>query len=237
MSMPDSSSIHVERHLPRKALLIGLTGAAGVTSLVIYAARYGWNALPIPLQTLAVLLLLMTLGQLPTMLSYLFGPRQFVLDDQALVTPTQSYPYAQMTGVACHPGAQVTRISLVQGRQLLLRWDIWGNPEDWNARLLNCTFPSLYSQAKAALDRGEKVEFGKGVALDRHTLHLPKGSLPLNTIGEIRISDENDSGARVRTLHVATAHARLSVDESRLRNQHVLFALLEELLPPPGNQR
>lgn len=223
-----------ERRLPRKALLIALAGALGSGAIAAYGLLHGLNALPTSIQVFCVLLLLMLLGQLPTLCSYAFGPRQLAFGEQAMVLDGVSYPYDQMTGIVCDASSEATRITLAKGPRQLLRWDIWINDEDWNALLLERTFPHLYAQAKATLARGGKIEFGKGVALDREALHFPKDSLPLRAIVEIRFASENDQGVHVRTLHVASAERQLSINENRLSNQHVLFALLQDMLPRPA---
>ena len=227
------ATLNGERRLPRKCLLIAVACAIGTLAPVAYGLHQGMGALPVSWQVFGGLCFLATLGQLPTLFTYALGPRRLTFGANALACDAATHPYAQMTSIACDAGSEITRIELADGSRLKLRWDIWVNDEEWNALLLERTFAHLHASSTAALERGEKVAFGRGVALDRQTLHLPKGSLPLDAIAEIRIAEEHDSGVRIRTLHVASLDRQLTVEERHLCNSHVLFALLRERLPRP----
>lgn len=231
--MSEAILLHDERRMPRRSLLYSLAGGAGAAVLAGYAAVRGLSALPVAMQVLGVLLLLTVLGQLPTLYSYASNPRRIAFGEQALHVGGRNYPYAEMTQLVFDQGSPYTQIRMTDGSSLLLRWDIWLRHAAWNALLRERTLAPLHAQAQAALARGEKVEFGKQTALDQRTLYLPKGSLPIDRIDELRFADAHDSGVDIRTLHVAGNGQQLTVDSSRLHNLHVLLALLEERLPTP----
>ncbi|MFS8047807.1 hypothetical protein [Rhizobium sp. BR 314] len=216
--------------MPLRSLFISLTGAVAASAIAAFCGRYGFAALPTSVVILGGLMLLMMVGQWSTLAYYAFSPKQLTFDEQAVVYGRKIYPYAEMSNVGSYVGKAATEILMSDGKQLLLRWDIWQAAEIWERLLEERTLPHLWRKVHDALERGEKVEFGPGASLDQDVLILREGRIAIATISTIRFVNQSDTGAQSRTLHIADEHQELSVDEGHLRNQHVLFAVLAEKL-------
>ncbi len=188
-------------------------------------------ALPSSVVILGGLSLLMTVGQGPTLAYYLLSPRRLIFDEQAMIYGGETYPYAEMASIGSYVSKTATEIRMSCGKRLLLRWDIWQGAATWERILENRTLPHLWREARNALEKGERISFGPGASLDQNALTLRKGSIPIAAISTIRFVDQSNMGAQSRILHIADEHRELTVDEDRLRNQHVLFALLIDNLP------
>jgi len=211
-----------------------LTGAITAGATCAYGWRYGFATLPAGLMVFGGLMLLMMIGQWPTLAYYAFSARQLTFDERAMTYGSKIYAYAELITIGSHVSKAATTIRTSNGKQLLLRWDVWRSSEIWERILEERTFPHLYRKAHDALERGERVAFGPGASLDQKALNLRGGRIPIIAISTIRFVNESDTGAQRRILHVADEHRELTVDEDRLRNQHVLLALLAEKLSVKG---
>jgi hypothetical protein len=225
--------LEVERRFPYKALALVLIGGLGG------AAMLGWclgllgdtGSMPGYVPVFGGILLLMAATQLPDVLAYVFGAKRLVLENDRFVYGSHSHAYASVAGITVNITGETTRVWLASGERLVLRWVIWSEPDVWSERLQERSFRPLYEAAKAAFERGERVSFGKGIALDRKALHFPKGSIDLAEIDEVRFASSSYNGSQRRSLHVGSLRQRLVIDESRVHNQRVLLALLGESLP------
>ena len=196
----------------------------------IYGGRGGFTTLPASLLIFGGLMPLMTIGQLPTLAYYALSPRKLSLDEQAMIHGGKIYPYAEMISIGSYVSKAATQIRMVNGKQLLLRWDVWLGCEIWERILEAKTLPHLHRKACDALERGEKVGFGPGASLGQKTLSLREGDVAITAISSIRFVNESNMGAQRRILHVADERRELTVDEDQLCNQHVLLTLLAEKL-------
>lgn len=162
--------------------------------------------------------------------AWLTHPKSVVIGEQRLRYGTRSLPYAAVASLDAGRGA--TRLVMRDGSRITLRRAIWADGDAWTELLSRRIHPTLFDAAWQALGRGEKVDFGPSLALDRRGLRIKGRPIPLQAITDLHVQSGAMDEVEYRTLRVRTIAGEHAVNERKIRNLPLFLALIGAMLEP-----
>lgn len=249
----DLGDIAVRRRFPATAFLLVLGGlaVAGIFAAVIarsyaqpdgsfgnsgFAGKSGGAFFDIAYPYLfAVAGLVIAACGAPTAWAYLAHPKTLVIGGQRLRYGARSIPYTAVASLDARRGA--ARLILRDGSRITLRRAIWADGELWAGLLSRRSHSYLFDAAWQALGRGEGVEFGNSLTLDRRSLHIKGRAIPLDAITDLHIQSGAMNDIEYRTLRVRTIAGEHAINERKIRNPPLFLALIEALLEPGPDEK
>lgn len=162
--------------------------------------------------------------------AYLTHPKSVIIGEQRLRYGARSVPYAAVANLDAGRGA--ARLVMRDGSRITLRRAIWADGGVWTELLSRRTHPHLFDAAWQALGRGEKLDFGPSLTLDRRSLRIRGRPIPLDAITDLHVQSGATDDIEYRTLRVRTIAGEHAINERKIRNPPLFLTLIGALLEP-----
>jgi hypothetical protein len=234
----DLGEMHVQRRFPIGPFLWiigGLVVAAFIGMVVLNAyLKSGYGALSDLgyAYLIAVAGLGGTIYYMPTLWAFLFGPRPFVIGMDGFQFGARRAAFNQIAGLRHDAGRATTHVLMSDGSRFRLRWPIWHDSEFWVSLLEHRSHPYLMTRALAEAQAGQRVTFGRMLALDRTTIHVGRRSFPLAAVTDFHFIDGTDNGDDFRKLKIRISNKEYVIDERKIENPKIFTDLFLRLVDP-----
>jgi hypothetical protein len=166
------------------------------------------------------------------LMGFVLDPGVFTLGHKGFRFGAREIPYRAIRYLRHDYGYHYTDIGLPEKHRIRLYWQHWGDPALWGAALAEHSLAGLLDSARATLKRHVTLDFGGMVKLNGDTLSIKGKRLPLGDIDFVADSFGSTWGGEYGVLRVGAHGQTWEADLSKIRNPHVLMALLELLLQP-----
>ncbi|MCL2716629.1 MAG: hypothetical protein FWD68_19210 [Alphaproteobacteria bacterium] len=170
------------------------------------------------------------------LVAFLFDPRPFVLGTDGVRLGPKSVAYRDIVRLRQDTSNAVTTVEGRNGMRLCLRWLIWADTEDWNRELEVRSLPAMLESFRARIAAGERLDFGKVLALDKNALYVRSRAIAFSAITSLHYQDSRDESVDVRELQIGTTNGAYRIEDRRIENPHVLLALTTALIEGGGGR-
>ncbi|WGD38165.1 hypothetical protein [Lysinibacter sp. HNR] len=163
----------------------------------------------------------------PTVVAFFADPRLLTIDRMFFIYGSQTIAFEDVVGVVHDSGKKITRILVSGKRPIRLRWRIWRDRVLWADLIEDRTLEILILSARRKIHAGQRAQFGQKLALDSRNLYLGRRGVPVSNITDIYFMNKHEAAYASRSLVINSVSRRLTINEHKVVNAHVLVHLFE----------
>jgi len=171
------------------------------------------------------------------LVAFLVDPRPFIIGTDWVRLGDHSVAYRDIARLYQDARNAVTTVQDRSGRLIRLHWAIWRDPGDWNEELAERSLPAVLLAFRQRIAAGERVAFGKVLALDQNALYVKSKAVPFDRITSLHFQDTQDENVDRRELHIGTLNKTHKIEDRKIENPHIFVALTKALVEAKQSAR